>query len=281
MIAPSPIGVGLANSLIEKLAGDYGAAAQLARVIAARAGGVMDQRSISIEPRARFDRIARDFVDRRWITPEGAAWRRGPLDIPLGVPSFLEGAAALFDALPDNGTAKAAVTMPAAPSTIAKALPTTGYNYANLISTDEALEKIAGAAIQSFTIMTPFLNQAGLSRALSMFNLSTAKNKILITRQSGPTARTLREGGAALAAASIRTLSYLIREVDGFETFHAKVALADEALAYVGSANMTVYDRHSMELGVMMDGHPARVVASVVRAVEQISSPIALPTYPV
>jgi phosphatidylserine/phosphatidylglycerophosphate/cardiolipin synthase-like enzyme len=36
-------------------------------------------------------------------------------------------------------------------------------------------------------------------------------------------------------------------------SFNAKVALADSELAYVGSANMTMFARHSMELGVLVE----------------------------
>jgi phosphatidylserine/phosphatidylglycerophosphate/cardiolipin synthase-like enzyme len=60
----------------------------------------------------------------------------------------------------------------------------------------------------------------------------------------------------------------------GYESFHAKVVLADEDLAYVGSANMTQYERHSMELGLVVEGRPARAIASVVRAVEEVSLPV-------
>jgi phosphatidylserine/phosphatidylglycerophosphate/cardiolipin synthase-like enzyme len=273
MSPPAPIGVALANSLISRLSGDYASAARLARLVALRPSSIIDERSAAIGPRARLERVAHDFVERRWLTGAGATWRAGPLDIPAGVPSFLEGAAFMQDATPDN--AAAVVTMPLAPSAIAAALPMTGVSYANLVTTDDALARVADAAVESFTIMTPFLNGPGLSRALLVFNRSHARSKTLITRYSGAAARTLRAGGsAALAEASIHLLNYLIRDTDGFETFHAKVALADETLAYVGSANMTVYDRHSMELGVMMEGYPARIVASVVRAVEQIATPI-------
>jgi phosphatidylserine/phosphatidylglycerophosphate/cardiolipin synthase-like enzyme len=64
----------------------------------------------------------------------------------------------------------------------------------------------------------------------------------------------------------VRQPPALLDAVGGFETFHAKVALADSELAYVGSANMTMFSRHSMELGVLIEGRAARVVANVVRA---------------
>jgi hypothetical protein len=59
----------------------------------------------------------------------------------------------------------------------------------------------------------------------------------------------------------------------GYETSHAKVVLADNNLAYVGSANLLMQLHHSMELGNVIRGNAARVVASVVRAVEAVSRP--------
>ena len=93
-MSPAPsIGVALANSLIARLNGDYAPAATLARLVAARPNAVIDAHSAAIEPRTRFERIAQDFVERRWLMPAGRMWATGPLDIPPGVPSFLEGAA--------------------------------------------------------------------------------------------------------------------------------------------------------------------------------------------
>ena len=57
-------------------------------------------------------------------------------------------------------------------------------------------------------------------------------------------------------------------------TFHAKALLADQDLAYVGSANMTVFARHSMELGILVDGRASRVIANFIRGIEKISIPL-------
>jgi phosphatidylserine/phosphatidylglycerophosphate/cardiolipin synthase-like enzyme len=48
-------------------------------------------------------------------------------------------------------------------------------------------------------------------------------------------------------------------EATGYETFHAKVLLADDDEAYVGSANMTKWSfEQSLELGVLVRGRAAR-----------------------
>jgi hypothetical protein len=37
---------------------------------------------------------------------------------------------------------------------------------------------------------------------------------------------------------------------------------------------MTVFARHSMDLGILADGKAAKVIASVVRAVERVATPV-------
>jgi hypothetical protein len=81
---------------------------------------------------------------------------------------------------------------------------------------------------------------------------------------------------AQLTGLGVEAFDYTVDASDGFETFHAKVALADNQLAYVGSANMTVFARQSMDLGFLVEGRSARVVANVLRAVVRISTPIRL-----
>ena len=105
---------------------------------------------------------------------------------------------------------------------------------------------------------------------------SRAPRRVLVVRaspESNAAVRAHREGITALA---VNVLDYTLPEPDGgYETFHAKVVLADATLAYVGSANLLAYARHSMELGILADGKAARVVASVVSAVESSARPFA------
>jgi hypothetical protein len=203
-------------------------------------------------------------------------WRVGPLWVPDGVVPFLEGAAAMRANNPDEETSTAVVTMPPAPSAIAAALPTSGMAYASLLSTRDALQTVAEKAVDSLTVMTPFLNRDGLSFVLSLFELTRARTRNLIVRQMGEARRTVVDHAAEVAASGISCFDYTIDAPGGFETFHAKVALADSGLAYVGSANMTMFSRHSMELGILVEGRAARVVANVVRAVTKVAHPIPL-----
>jgi phosphatidylserine/phosphatidylglycerophosphate/cardiolipin synthase-like enzyme len=56
------------------------------------------------------------------------------------------------------------------------------------------------------------------------------------------------------------------------ETFRAKIILADQHLAYVGSANMLGSgDGASLEAGILLDGRGATQVASLVSGVLRIA----------
>ena len=58
----------------------------------------------------------------------------------------------------------------------------------------------------------------------------------------------------------------------GYETFHAKVILADDRMAYIGSANMTQASLSvSMELGALLKGNSVKTLGSVVDAILSIA----------
>jgi hypothetical protein len=237
----------------------------------------VDERSLPGIPRSALLRAAADFVRRGWLMRDGNAWRVAPGGMPEALPAFLEGAAAVQAMLTDTGTATAAVTMPVAPSAISTALLATGLTHAGLRTTSQAMERVADAATASLTVMTPFLNTDGLAFATALFERTRADARRLVIRRS-PAARTaLASGWPALISLGVSVLNYLLPAGDGYETFHAKVVLADGCVAYVGSANLLLHLRRSMELGIVVDGRAARVVASVVRAAEAVSIPVGSP----
>lgn len=174
--------------------------------------------------------------------------------------------------------ATAVVTMPPSPSVIWSVLPATGLAYAALLPTNDAFEKLADAAANSFTIMTPFLNNEGLVIALDLFRRTHAHRRRLIIRRAGSARAAVDHHWADLRQLDVEVLNYTLPVEGGYETFHAKILLADQDLAYVGSANMTAFSRHSMELGILTDGRAARVVASIVRGVERIAVPLRAPS---
>ena len=274
----APIGADLARSLVLGLGADCPTAAALARLMAGRPGYAVDVHNLADWPAASIQRVTADFVTRGWLSSMDASWQIGPGQIPIGLASFLEGAAAAQAIAPDEGMATTVVTMPLSPSAIGAALPTTGLAYAALIPTKETFEKLADAAASNFTIMTPFLNDEGLSIAIDLFRRTRARRRHLITRSSGSTRAALDRGWNELLHLNVDVLNYKLPAAGGYETFHAKILLADQDLAYVGSANMTAFARHSMELGILTDGRAARVVASIVRGVERIATQLRAPS---
>lgn len=269
------IGDGLARSLIETLGANCAIAAGLARALAMRGeGATVDRQSLPFSPPASLNVVMDDFCARRWITRESNGWRIGPMSIPAGLASFLEGAATMHSALADRCNAQAVITLPPSPSFIERALPSTGFSYASLLSTTDAWRKVADKAVNTLTMMTPFLNEDGLKFATATAKRSRAKVRRLIIRQRGGARDVAVAGAGLLSDAGLEVLLYDPPDGSGYETFHAKVALADAELAYVGSANFTVFARHSVDLGLLVDGKAARVIASVVSAVERVAVPV-------
>ena len=192
---------------------------------------------------------------------------------PTAAPAFLAGMAAMRGPASNEEAALTAVTLPPSPSAIAAALPATGVSYASLLSTEDAMARVATAAMSRFTVLTPFLNTGGLEFAFRLFDLSKAPRRTLITRGRGHTRFVLQSWRERLTSSHINLLDCVLPGPDGYETFHAKVVLADEQLAYVGSANFLTHSNHSLELGNLVQGRSAKVVASVVHAVEAVARP--------
>lgn len=168
----------------------------------------------------------------------------------------------------------AVVTLPAAPSRLTQVLPIEGPVHASMESTDNEITRIAQSAVTSITIMSPFVNKVGAEFAMRAFDQSQAKEKTLVTRLAGNTGHVVRPLLTEMNRRGIRVLDYFIPAGEGYETFHAKVVVADGDLAYVGSANMTMYNRHSMELGIIVKGKAAHAVAALVRSVQRIAIPV-------
>lgn len=276
MTRPAPIGDALGRSLVTALGADCTSAALVARRVENHRDGPFDFTSLSAIPRGALVRITADFVQRGWLVTAGNNWDRGPNRMPDSLADFLEGAGQMRSVWGNDGRAVAVVTLPNAPSAVAGALPSTGMAHAGLVSTEHALQKVADAAVSTFVIASPFLNLDGLDTAIELFRRSLARSKRLICRCTNKERVCLETRKSVLLELNLDLLDYQLFTEDGFETFHAKVVIADQDLAYVGSANMTLYPKGPLELGVLVDGRAANVVASTVRAIEQISKPIVL-----
>lgn len=265
------VGEALARSLVEALGPDCATGALIARVVQTNLGGGLDAARLQNAPAGASQRVLLDFEARGWIFAEGGGWTCGPGLIPVGVPVFLDGAAAMYAAMPHDGRATTVVTFPTSKVGIVRALPRTGFSYAGLMSSEAAFDRITDAATTRLTVLTPFLNDEGLDDVVRLFERTKASEKNLIVRRYGGALATARARLTELGQIGVEVRNYTVSLPKGFETFHAKVVIADQDLAYVGSANMTRFQRRSMELGILVDGKAAKVVSSVVRAVEMVS----------
>lgn len=271
------LGIDVGRSLIAALGQDCATGAALAErleqgVYSVSAGSLVGRFSA-----ASVERVARNFESRGWLVKDGSAWRLTPMAIPKGLASFLAGAAEMrLQALAESSPV-AVVTLPGAPSRLTQVLPIEGPVHASMESTDNEITRIARSAVTSITIMSPFVNREGAEFVMRTFDQSEAREKTLITRLAGKTGHVVRPLLMEMAQRGIRVLDYFIPAGEGYETFHAKVVIADGDLAYVGSANMTMYNRHSMELGIIVKGKAAHAVAALVRSVQRISVPAGVP----
>lgn len=179
----------------------------------------------------------------------------------------------------DRTSADIVLTRPGEPSALESVLQEMGFASGLMEVTSEAFGDLAVSATRSFTVMTPFLDAHGgrwLAGLLRRTRSEVRKTVILRyaadpAHGSHPTGlRALRE---SLADVPFEVLDYLIvKPAGGYETFHAKVILSDDAYAYVGSANMNRASlEYSMELGVLLRGEAARRVGQVIEAIKRVA----------
>ena len=170
------------------------------------------------------------------------------------------------------------VTMPMAPSYLAAEFPERAGRPGGYLPTGTALQRIAQAAQQRVVAMTPFIDSFGFDWLRTVFEASPAPKKILILREAERYAVDLSVHQAEwLRAQAVGVWDYHLGHPAGarrlpLETFHAKIVLADQGLAYVGSANLLGSgEGTSLEAGVLVDGQAALQVARLVDGVLRVA----------
>ncbi len=182
----------------------------------------------------------------------------------------------------DRTTADVVVTRPGEPSALESALAESGFATGLMEITSEAFGDLATSATKTITVMTPFLDVHGgkwLAQLLKRTKESV-KRTVVLRHTASPQHPGYPVGIDALRNSlgnvQIDVLDYLIQKpAGGYETFHAKVILADDSYAYVGSANMNRASlEYSMELGVLLRGDAARRISQIVDAIKAIAKPL-------
>ncbi len=179
----------------------------------------------------------------------------------------------------DDTTASVVLTRPGQPSKLEDALDALGFATARMEVTSEAFGDIATSACNRLVVMTPFLDHHGASWLSGLLKKTRpeVRNIVILRYLRDPSHPNHPDGFAALgptlAKLKVDVLDYAVPRLagTGTETFHAKVVLADDDYAYVGSANINRASlEHSMELGMLVRGEAARTVAKVVEAIMRV-----------
>ncbi|KAF0225754.1 MAG: hypothetical protein FD176_201 [Rhodospirillaceae bacterium] len=275
----SHISQDIGRQLVEELGPDCATASAVAATLRAKDGLRLPIDRFVGNGVARSDmgivhRVLERFALHDWCARDGDLWLSRGARMPEWVPPFLSGAAAMRRYGRPESTVEAVVTLPVQPSKIEEKLPAHGIAYVRLVETDNAFLKIAEKAVQRLTVMSPFLNEEGVEWVLGLFEATKAPERLLIVRQRRKIGHFLRQRADDFRRLQVRIIDYFVPLDRGYETFHCKVVMADEDVAYVGSANLLVYGRRSMELGVLTEGAVVKPIANLLRAVEAVSSNI-------
>lgn len=174
----------------------------------------------------------------------------------------------------DKDRARIVVTVPKRPSHFEGALA--GINDSGvLIETTETFLHLSRRASERLVVVSPFLDADGLEWASSLFEATPAPGRALICRHYDHVSPHYE---ARLSAAGVAIHEYFLeRAPHGWgtrvaETFHAKIVLADQVAAYVGSANFLRSSKNlSLECGVLLEGRVVKQVYDVVQSMLQIS----------
>ena len=174
----------------------------------------------------------------------------------------------------DTDVVDVVLTPPGNPSRLGDALRVRGWVEAELEYTEATLRHLATQATERFVILSPFLDTGGMESLVATFKTTRPEVKrVLVTRcPDGVKTPVLQAGLPKLTAMAVEVHNYWLPRAYGYETFHAKVFLADPKLAYLGSANMTQASLSvSMELGTLLKGHSVKTLVSVVDAILAIA----------
>lgn len=219
---------------------------------------------------------ARALVDDRWVNLQAPAELTRLAVILRGAEHYRR---LQFEAV----SVEVAVTMPMAPSWLEPELGSTLGRPGGYLPTNDAFLRVARAAQQRLVVMTPFLDTQGFGWLKAVMQAaSPSASKTLVLRDADKYAVELGVHQIDwISAAGVAICDYHLSHAYGsgralpVETFHAKVLLADNVLAYVGSANVLGSgDGTSLEAGVLVDGRAAQQVTRLVEAVLRVARPL-------
>jgi hypothetical protein len=174
--------------------------------------------------------------------------------------------------------AEAVVTLPPVGSALRGALG----GRLDAHATRDGFGHVAISARKRLVFLVPFVDAIGAETLVHMLTATPATERIVVVRPDSRGTRWHLSHLPALYSVGARVVEYWRAPSLGSlqnakaETFHAKIALADRELAYVGSSNLMVSSLDgSLECGMLVRGEPARVVSALVDSVIAVSVAIA------
>lgn len=178
----------------------------------------------------------------------------------------------------DINEVEVVISRPAAPSRLVAELERTIEGLWGLEETAVMLGQMAASATRRFSVMTPFVDEDGAERIVSLFQATrSGVTKELVVRNGLPDALAGKAG--ELKALDVAVFDFRIPRPDRpeNETFHAKVVRVDDRECYAGSSNMTKWSfEYSLELGFHVRGSAAAKVSRLLDAVMAVSARISL-----
>jgi phosphatidylserine/phosphatidylglycerophosphate/cardiolipin synthase-like enzyme len=182
----------------------------------------------------------------------------------------------------DSNQIEITLSPPAHPSRLMEVLPKQGFSWTRLYHTKDSLIELASQAERRLVIISPFLDKEGLEWIGQLFGATEnkpIKRTMILRGRDQAEGDVLRENKLQLPPWNVNILGYAISHDPALrnpsiETFHAKIILADDDKAYIGSSNMTRWSRDlSMECGVILRGPCVKPVATLVEAMIRIGNP--------
>lgn len=180
----------------------------------------------------------------------------------------------------DADIVEVVLTNPSAPSQVSLQLEGMLRGSWGFRDTRQLLPAIAESASTSLSVMTPFFDEVGAQVVVNLFERTPARDRCLVLRttKEGQLPPGLPGVRGELSRLGVTVLNFRLDRPGalGNETFHAKVVLADEAAAYVGSSNMNQWSfEYSLELGLYVQGKAAARISALMHAIRAVSRPMA------
>jgi phosphatidylserine/phosphatidylglycerophosphate/cardiolipin synthase-like enzyme len=177
---------------------------------------------------------------------------------------------------------KLVTTTPDRALALDRELTNAGWQMPRAEDTDESMVDLFAGAARRILVMTPFLDLRGGQILKALLERTRPEVEVwMILRNLDRPGRPDYPAGYTLLREFLwnrgaRLFDYTLQHEAGaaVETFHAKLVLADDRKAYVGSANMTGASfEHSVELGVLLTGKAARQLSHIAEAIIRCAKP--------